>query len=278
MRILVTGGEGFIGKYVMSRGRELGYSMESMDISNPDMANVAYDGLWPWKQKYDVVIHLAGLLGTHELWDEPFDAIETNIMGAINAGQFAFEKDAQLVCIEQPHIWYNVYEATKLAARRILTGMHYDQGLKVEFVRAHNAFGPGQAYGEGHPQKIIPTFSVKAWRGEPIPIWGDGDQSVNLVYAGDVADTLLTAANSPMQSINYTWEAGSNELWTVNAVANWVIDHVAVKGGPNSAKDHMKMRKGEQPDQSYPSPTKFYRHTLDLEKLNATIDWYKQYT
>lgn len=273
MRILVTGGEGFIGKYVQSRGRELGYHIttydiiKGQDVLNHDQFLDAVDRFAP-----DAIIHLAGMLGTHELWDTTDKAIDVNIKGALNVARVALEADAKLVSIEQPHIWYNVYEATKLAARRMLTGMHYDQGLRVEFVTAHNAFGPGQAHGEGHPQKIIPTFATKAWAGEPIPVWGDGKQKVNLVYAGDVADMLLRRAAATRAAYPHTnYNAGTDTLLTVNDVVQ-LVQSIA---GNSFHAEYVGNRRGEQNELEYPEPDYTYPYRLDMTKLVATVNSYK---
>lgn len=276
-RVLVTGGAGFIGSYVCSRLRELGIEPVVYDVNNDIRDDVLdYARLYHIATDNDVdgIIHLAGMLGTHELWDTTDAAIDVNIKGALNVARVALERGIKLVSIEQPHIWVNVYEATKFAARRMLTGMHYDQGLKVEFVTAHNAFGPGQLYGDGHPQKIIPTFATKAWLGGPIPIWGDGSQKVNLVYAGDVADKLVTRLLDPVGSPLYSYQAGSQTLFTVNQVVEFVSKHVSEATGEYPAVEYFPMRKGEQ-DGSYPEPDERYLYQFDGALLRATIDWYR---
>ena len=272
--VLVTGGNGFIGKYVQSRLRELGIEPIVYDVTRDIRDDVLdYERLVDraGAEEVDGIIHLAGMLGTHELWDATDAAIDVNIKGALNVARAAIELDIKLVSIEQPHIWFNVYEATKFAARRMLTGLAYDQGLKVEFVTAHNAYGPGQAYGDGHPQKIIPTFATKAWLGEPIPIWGDGSQQVNLVYAGDVADSLVKCVRDPGGDPEMIWNAGSNRLVTVTNVAWLVAEHV----GHGFKTVHYEMRKGEQPDRPYPLPDASYPYDFSEETLHATIDWYR---
>lgn len=274
-RIFITGGNGFIGQYVQRRLDELQIPNTSYDPTLDIRDDVLdYHRLAEAVNDFDptAIIHLAGMLGTHELWDATDAAIDVNIKGALNVGRVALAHEAKLVSIEQPHIWYNVYEATKLAARRMLTGMHYDRGLKVEYVTAHNAFGPGQHYGDGHPQKIIPTFATKAWLGEPIPIWGDGSQMVNLVYAGDVARLLVERALMSGTYPEQDFHAGVNELLSVNVVAGWVNQIVQMEGYAGGKLEYLDARLGEQNNFKYPYPDDIaYPFRFRFTDLAATV-------
>ena len=273
----MTGGDGFIGRYVQSRCKELDIESFSFDIVGDISQDVReWDHLSRAISQYepDAIIHLAGLLGTHELWDLAEDAIDVNIKGTLNVARAALEVNAKLVSIEQPHIWYNMYEATKFAARRMLTGLHYDEGLRVDFVTAHNAFGPGQAHGPGHPQKIIPTFATHAWAGEDIPIWGDGSQKVNLVYVGDVADRLIQRALIQACDPLEHWQAGADSIHSVTDVAQMVIAHVSDWDFLAVGIDYRPARKGEQPVK-YPEPDETVPFTFRQWLLDATVDSYK---
>ena len=91
MIVAVTGGDGFIGKYVQSRLKELAITPAVFDIGESDLNDVTnraslrswFDTIQP-----DAVIHLAGMLGTHELWSTPEQAIDVNIKGGLNVGQW----------------------------------------------------------------------------------------------------------------------------------------------------------------------------------------------
>lgn len=286
-RVLITGGNGFIGKHLQKKLKAEGIPFFVFDLSLDNAndirtikrLNTAVDQF-----KATSIVHLAGMLGTHELSmaHRAEQAIDINIKGALNVGTVALEHGCRLVSIEQPHIWYNVYEASKLAARRMLTGMAFDKGLKVAFVTAHNAFGEDQAYGDGHPQKIIPTFAKKAWAAEKIPIWGDGQQKCNLVYAGHVAQVLHDAVTQPHKYCDplKEYNAATNVLWSVDRIVQYVLDYVESAGGPKGMDfedgqvEYKKMRRGEQPSAVYPTPDPFWPD-LDLEALNRTIDWYR---
>ena len=279
MRVMVTGGSGFIGRYVIARLEELGCETyvydrslgRSFDVLDLDHL-LGYVGVL----QPDAIIHLAGVLGTNELWDSTDRAIDVNIKGGLNVGRAALEVGAKLVSIEQPHIWYNVYEATKLALRRMLTGLHYDQGLQVDFVTAHNAFGAGQAHGAGHPVKIVPAFSTAAWQGEPIEIWGSGYQRVNLIHAADVADALVGRAVVRASRPHHEFQAGTNKLMDVIDVANLIREYVADNGEQQVPITHKSMRRGEQSLVfDYPKPTEDYLYEFRVEDLYSTIESYR---
>lgn len=233
MRVLVTGGNGFIGRYVAAELIQAGHDPSALDT--PD--DVRDIGIFA---PVDAVIHLAGVLGTSELFDDFDTAVDVNVKGTQRVLEFCRRNDARFVGITMPSVWANVYQATKLCARTLATAWHESFGVPVSHVRAYNAFGIGQKFGPGHPQKIIPTFSSLAYRGEDIPIWGDGEQTVDLVSASDVASVLVQALEFGDDDL---FDAGSGTEFTVNEVAEFVKDTAR----SSSRIVHHPMRDGERP-------------------------------
>jgi len=238
MRVLVTGGGGFIGSAVVRELERRGdkpevFGLEQGGINDADAVAEAVDGK-------DAVIHLAGLLGTHELFDQVHDAIDVNVHGTVNVLDACVATGAAYVGITMPVAFESVYTATKVCATRLASAYHRTYGLPVAHVRAFNAFGPGQAHGPGHPQKILPTFATEAWGRRPIPIWGDGSQTVDLIHVDDVARMLVDAT---AHGDNVTFDAGTGEPWTVNQVAALVNALAHSSAGVN----HLPMRRGEVP-------------------------------
>ena len=230
--VLVTGARGFIGRYVMQELEDRGYIPLAYDLADGcDILDKRQ--LKAHMEFADAVIHLAGVLGTHELFDDIELAIDVNIKGAVNVLETCVAKSKPFVMIEQPHIWYNPYEATKGAAHRLAMAFHLDKGVPVTFVETYNAYGPGQAYGPGHPQKIIPTFATLAWRGERIPIWGDGTQEVDLIAVPDVANGIVDALEGPLRG--ETLYAATGTGYPVRTVASLVSALVAATY-PSSAR------------------------------------------
>jgi UDP-glucose 4-epimerase len=240
VRIAVTGGSGFIGRAVVTWAEGLGHTAYPFDRSTGDDVLGDLGNL----KGADAVIHLAGMLGTSELFAEAEAAVQANVVGTLRVLEFCAQNDARYVGITMPDSsWANVYQATKLCANRFATAWHRSRGVPVSHVRAFNAYGPGQKHGPGHPQKILPTFATRAWAGLPLQVWGDGTQTVDLVHADDVARVLVAALAFGDDEII---DAGTGVAVTVNDVADFVNAFTGNKAGV----EHLPMRPGETPNTS----------------------------
>jgi UDP-glucose 4-epimerase len=269
----VTGGSGFIGKVVMDELSQRGHNgividrAEGIDIRDKD-------AVWSIVKKCNHIIHLAGVLGTEELFDSPHDAVDININGALNILLGCREYGASYTAIQMPFTgWTNIYQSTKLCAMNLAQAYHKYFGVKISFVRAYNAFGKGQkVHGV---RKIIPTFSTAAWRNLPIPIWGSGNQIVDLVHVNDIARMLVDAIKF---GNGETFDAGTGQAFTVQNVANMVIDCTRSTQGAL----FQDMRKGEVED-GIPPVAKGDGWDLlgwipefRVDDLNEVIAWYKE--
>ena len=234
-RILITGGEGFLGKHLQKYYRQRNIDFDTLDlVGNPTWRFNVTNPLTLAIGKYTKVVHLAGVLGTHELFDDIEQAIDVNIKGTVNVLNFCRKTKAAFHGVTMAHVWVNPYETTKLAAEKLAEAWSREHDFPVKYTTVYNAYGEHQAHGPGHPQKIIPTFATKAWAKEPIPIWGDGTQKVDLIYAGHVA--ALIANDSDL-------DGGHGYAWTVNQIAEMVWEMVN-PGTPPQAEHH-PMRRGE---------------------------------
>jgi UDP-glucose 4-epimerase len=166
--------------------------------------------------------------------------VNVNVNGALHILEWCRAHQAHYVGITMPAVFPSIYTATKVAADRLATAYHHAYGIPVSHVRAFNAYGPGQAYGAGHPQKILPTFAVHAWNNRPIPVWGSGYQLVDLVHADDVGSMLVAAAR--YGGDDTTFDAGTGQPVTVNQLAHHVLDITGSQGGIC----YLPMRKGER--------------------------------
>jgi UDP-glucose 4-epimerase len=275
-RILITGADGFIGRHLQKYLDSIGVEYDGLDKSG--RVTWWWDITQPLPTSisgYSRVIHLAGVLGTHELFDQVHQAIDVNIKGTVNVLELCRREGIPFTGITMAHVWTNPYETTKLAAERLAEAWGREYDFPVNYVTVYNAFGEYQAIGPGHPQKIIPTFARHAWKNQPMPIWGDGTQVVDLIYAGSVAETLYRSY--PPDKLQRFKEAGSGYPSKVIDVAKavWAI----AREGTGPKIQYLPMRKGEHeptrdPVAEFPSAI-IKRWDLDWDNLIKTVNWYK---
>ena len=268
MKITITGGKGFIGSHVARWAERAGHEVRFFDKrdGNDIMGDLsALDGS-------EAVIHLAGVLGTLELFDNIQDAIDKNITGSYRIANWCLENNAQYTGILVPDVFPSIYCATKVAAHRITSALHQAKGLKVSHVIAYNAHGPGQAYGPGHPQKFGPTFSINAWNNRPIPVWGDGSALVDPVSVSDVARMLVDATGF---SNDLVFDGGTGTTVTVRDIAEFVLDVT----GSTAGIDYLAMRIGETPTNVAATGKGWaqlgWRPKFSWSHLRETVMWYK---
>lgn len=267
MRILVTGGSGFIGRYVvdelLSRGHDplvfdhhgsrhvRGGTSGKTDVFLGSITDPV--AVTEAAAHVDGIIHLAGVLGTRETIDNPRPAAETNVLGGLNVLEAATQYDLPMVYIAVGNHWMeNTYSITKTVIERFCRMFRDERGLRVSTVRAMNAYGPDQLaaapFGPGKVRKIMPAFVCRALTGENVEIYGDGSQIMDMVYVADVAWGLVTAfelteQNGPLPS---EVTLGTGRSTTVREIAEVVIQEAATESGRDPVGiTRLPMRPGE---------------------------------
>lgn len=270
-RIAVSGGAGFIGAATIALAESYGHTAWRFDRADGNDVLGNLDAL----KGADTIIHLAGMLGTSELFDTAEDAIQANVIGALRVLEWCKANDAGFVGITMPDSsWANVYQATKLCSMRLATAWHRNKGVPVSHVRAFNAYGPGQKHGPGHPQKFLPTFATMAWAGEPLPIWGSGNQTVDAVHVDEVARMLVNATQFGNDEV---FDAGTGIGLTVNYIAGFV-NRICNQAPDNVV--HLPMRDGEEPDTNIRATGEGWDKlnwwpTVNWDKMREAVEWYR---
>lgn len=253
----VTGGSGFIGSYVCKALRAEGYEVVVFDRwgKAPDGVT-AFLGdvrdqvaVTEFAAHVDGIIHLAAVLGTQETIANPRPAAETNILGTLNVFEAAAQYGLPLVnaAVGNARIGRGTYCITKTCAEDFVGMYNEDRGQRFVSVRPVNAYGPGQKapapWGSSKVRKIMPTFILSALTGQPIPLYGGGEQISDMVHVRDVARCFVAAlelAGSTISLPSRPVEVGPVASCSVRDVAQEVLR--AVGGG--ALKD-LPMRPGE---------------------------------
>ena len=259
--VLVTGGNGFIGGYVVEELIRRGFEVDILDTRNRGAIGATIvlgdlrdaTAVTEAVAHVDGVIHLAGVLGTQETIANPRPAAETNILGGLNLLQAIAQHRVPAVNIAVGNYWMqNTYSITKSTIERFVAMYNAERGTAITVVRALNAYGPRQVaaapYGPSKVRKILPAFICRALAGEPIEVYGNGEQVMDMIYVKDVAHILVEALvrTAASGAALRTIEAGTGRETTVNDIAQAVLDEVAQRGIVSREIVHIPMRPGEE--------------------------------
>src|SRR5918993_2312548 len=234
MRILITGGAGFIGSHLAEALLAQGHEVFVLDdLSTGSIDNIAHlksakgfdytidtvfnDSLTAeLVDRADVVFHLAAAVGVKLIVEQPVRTIETNVHGTeivlthankkkklvfIASTSEVYGKSADVPFRESADVVLGpsakhrwAYACSKLIDEFLALAYWKEKKLPVVVVRLFNTVGPRQT---GQYGMVVPTFVRQALAGEPITVFGDGTQSRSFTYVGDVVDALVKLADVP---------------------------------------------------------------------------------
>jgi len=230
LKVLVTGGTGFIGSHVIdnlvARGIEpvIFDQRRTREVEHETILGDVRDrtAVFQAVSQTDATIHLAGILGTAEQVDDPDPAIETNILGAMNVFKAMRHFTRPGVYITLGNHWMNnTYSITKSTTERFALMANNEWETRIAIVRAVNAYGPRQK--TGPVKKIIPSLVMASLRDEPMNVYGDGMQVADMVYVTDLAEALVRALVYDHDCYDRIMECGPGLPTTVMDVANEIF-------------------------------------------------------
>lgn len=284
-RILVTGGSGFIGSYVVdelvkrghkvtSADRSLNWKNDGAEYFELDVTNKLRVDRLVEEINPDLVIHLAGILGTSETWDHIHETIDSNIHGAINVYDACAKYKADILTVDVGSRWLSPYTMTKRAGAEFAQAYGNKYGMNVGILRIFNVYGPRQS---GKIIKIVPKFIEMSLKNATLEVWGN--QNADLIHAKDVACAFADAAEN-IEKINQVEDImiGSGEEFTVFEVAEMIQDQI----GTGNIKQ-MNPRCGEEKADSGHMENHNAKNLLGWEPtigliqgLSETVEWYKK--
>jgi UDP-glucose 4-epimerase len=294
MRVLVTGGAGFIGTHLCRRLLGDGHAVSVVDnefngsrenlpqevsFALGDVANI--EELEPaFARGVDAVCHIAGQVSIIRSFINPTLDLRTNVEGTVNVLRLCVKhKVPRLLYASSMTIYGNggavptpetercwpdsYYGITKLAGERYVHATaerpDLDFDFKVTSLRMYSVYGPGQALDNPY-QGVLGIFLGNRMRGEPITIFGDGEQTRDFVYIDDIVEGWVTALNTPATA-GHSINLGSGRSTSINQLAEHAIR--AVDGAPDPSKIVRAVaRPGEQRSVQ-----------ADVRKAKALMGW-----
>lgn len=253
MRTLVTGGSGFIGRWVVQDLLSRGINVVVLDnLSNSSRSNIAELEKDPrferfiegdirdietlakvFEERFDVCIHMAAQINVHNSLEDPKRTFDINITGTFNILEEARKQGTKVVLLgtcmvydladassaineRHPTVPRSPYAASKLGAEELALSYHHGFGLPVVILRPFNVYGPYQKSNmEGG---VVSVFIQRMLNGEELNIYGNGTQTRDLLYAEDCARFIVDASLS--ECVNgMTLNAGYGSDISINDLA-----------------------------------------------------------
>ncbi|GLI39176.1 SDR family oxidoreductase [Geobacter hydrogenophilus] len=222
MRVLVTGGAGFIGSHLCERLVSDGHEVLCIDnfftgckdnilplLGDPRFELIRHDITEPILLEVDQIYHLACPASPVHYQYNPVKTIKTSVMGTINMLGLAKRVRARILLASTSEVygdpqvhpqpetyWGNVnpigirscYDEGKRVAETLMMDYHRQNGVDIRIVRIFNTFGPRMAEHDG---RVVSNFIVQALKGEDITVYGDGSQTRSFCYVSDLVEGLV---------------------------------------------------------------------------------------
>ena len=313
MKVFITGGAGFIGSHLAERLVENGDHVLVLDnLSTGAMANIEHLIGHPGfdhrigsvtdaplvaelVDRCDLTVHMAAAVGVRLIVERPVHTIETNVygtevvLGAVARKQkpivlastsevygkspkVPFSEDDDLVLGATVHARWS-YACSKALDEWLGLAYQRDKNVPVTIVRLFNTVGPRQT---GRYGMVLPTFAAQAVRGEPITVYGTGEQSRCFAHVNDAVHAITALMQEPA-AVGEVFNIGSDREVTMNDLAELVretagsestIVHIPYEEAYTTGFEDMQRR---VPDVSKLERTIGYKPSTSLEEIVADV-------
>jgi UDP-glucuronate decarboxylase len=308
MRILITGGAGFLGSHLCDRFINQGHEVVCLDnyftgrkrniahlLGHPHFELMRHDVIDPFKLEVDQIYNLACPASPVHYQHNPIKTIKTSVMGAINCLGLAKRTGARVFQASTSEVygdpdpevhpqpesyWGNVnpigirscYDEGKRCAETLFMDYHRQNNVDIRIVRIFNTYGPRMCPDDG---RVVSNFIVQALRGEDITVYGEGQQTRSFCYYSDLIDGFDRLMNQ--DELTGPVNIGNPGEFTILELAEKVI----AQTGSNSKIVHQELPSDDpqqrQPDITIAQQKLGWEPTISLEEgLKPTIEYFDQ--
>lgn len=258
LRVLVTGGAGFLGGHLCDRLVAEGHVVICLDnlltgrmaniqhlMDNPRFSFVWHDIILPLPHlgPLDHIYNLACAASPKKYQADPIHTFKTNVLGAINLLELAAQTNACILqsstsevygdptVSPQPESYHgnvntvgprSCYDEGKRAVETLFHDFHETQGVRTRIARIFNTYGPGMCPSDG---RVISNFVVQALAGSDITVYGDGCQTRSFCFISDLLDGLTALMAAP-DDLCMPINLGNPVEFTMNELAQTVREQV----------------------------------------------------
>jgi UDP-glucuronate decarboxylase len=307
LRILVTGGAGFLGSHLCDRLVAQGHDVICLDnlftsqksniahlMGRPNFEFVRHDVTDPYLAEVDQIYNLACPAAPGHYQYNPIKTMKTSVMGAINMLGLAKRVRARVMHASTSEVYGDpevhpqpesyrgsvnpigiraCYDEGKRAAETLMFDYHRQNGVDVRVVRIFNTYGPRMHPYDG---RVVSNFIRQAITGEPITIYGDGSQTRSFCYCDDLIDAFISMMNGP-DGFHGPVNIGNPGEFTIRELAELVVD---IAGGRSSIVQARPLPEDDplqrKPDITLAKEKLGWQPKIALrDGLQRTIEWFK---
>ncbi len=227
MQILVTGGAGFIGSHLCERLISVGEEVICLDnfftgcrdniahlLDNPRFELVRHDVIDPIHLEVDQIYNLACPASPLHYQFNPVKTVEANVLGTLNGLRLAHQIGARLLQASTSEVYGDptvhpqteryrgnvnqigpraCYDEGKRVAETLMMDYHRQDGVDIRIARIFNTYGPRMHEADG---RVVSNFIVQTLRGEPLTLYGTGEQTRSFCYVDDLVEGLIRLMNA----------------------------------------------------------------------------------
>ena len=311
MRILITGGAGFIGSHLCDRFLAEGHQVIAMDnLSTSTIDNIAHlagrDGFSFIKHDVtnyiyveghlDAILHLASLPSPVDYLEKPIPTLKVGALGTHKALGLALTKKASFLLASTSEVYGDpqehpqredywghvnpvgprgVYDESKRFAEALTMAYHRYHGVDTRIARIFNTFGPRMRSDDG---RVVSNFVTQALRGEPLTIYDDGSRTRSFCYVSDMVEGMYRLLLSDEV---YPVNLGNPDEMTILEFAHQVLELsgssseiVFIAPTDERTKDDPQVRR---PDISKAKKVLNWGPKVSLEEgLRKTVEWFRE--